>query len=519
MHLPVLSPEFSAAWDGLAEAAGIPMRALMESAGRAVATLVAARFAERMRQGVLVACGSGNNGGDGWVAARALHAVGVPVWVTSSDPPAGDLARAVCAVARHAGVREVGFDGPWPGVGLVVDAVLGSGARGAPRDSAQRLLGRIADLGVPVVAVDGPSGLDLSDGVQHGPVHAALTVSFGGYHRGHLLARDDVGDLVAVDIGLPPPPSDWPVFLCEAAAAALAPPFKAAVHKGERGRVVVVGGSDGLTGAARLTARAAFAAGAGFVHLIVPPSSVPLLSAAEPDLQIREQSFDQPLSRDTVELLSKADVLVIGPGLGRADDRATFVANLLQASGAGTPAVVDADGLAAFAGRAGALGAALRGRPALLTPHAGEYRGLFPGEASRLGTDPWGAAEAAARAIGVPILLKGVPTVLAAPRRPTLTVAAGNPGLGTGGSGDTLSGLIGTLLAQGLEPLAAGAAAAYAMGEAADAAARRTSARSMRPMDVIAAVPDVWRRWDLVRRAPPPPRPPVLHELPAPIRV
>src|ERR1043165_9974747 len=146
----------------------------------------------------------------------------------------------MASLAREAGVRVVEPDGPWPGVGLVVDALLGTGSRGEPRGPLAALLSRIADLEVPVVAVDGPSGLDLEFGVQRGPLHAALTVTFGGYRRGHLLARDDVGDLVVVDIGFPGPDPAWPVFLTEAGAAEQVEPFPADAHKGTRGRVVVV---------------------------------------------------------------------------------------------------------------------------------------------------------------------------------------------------------------------------------------------------------------------------------------
>src|SRR5438876_453301 len=136
LPLPVLTPAQAAAWDARAERCGVPAGTLMESAGRAVATLLAARFAERLRQGVLVACGPGNNGGDGWVVARALHSAGAPVWVAASGEPAGELPRAMAALAREAGVRSLQPDGPWPNVGLAVDALLGTGASGAPRGGA-----------------------------------------------------------------------------------------------------------------------------------------------------------------------------------------------------------------------------------------------------------------------------------------------------------------------------------------------------------------------------------------------
>ncbi|HEX6669603.1 MAG TPA: NAD(P)H-hydrate dehydratase, partial [Gemmatimonadales bacterium] len=179
--------------------------------------------------------------------------------------------------------------------------------------------------------------------------------------------------------------------------------------------------------------------------------------------------------------------------------------------------VLDADALVALQGAADELRALGEGRALVLTPHPGEFRALFPDLASQRELDPWGAAAAAAESAGAVVVLKGVPTVVAAPGRPALTLAAGNPGLATGGSGDVLSGIIGTAMSQELEPRIAAALGAQALGRAADAAVRRVSARSLRPMDVIAALTDLWREWDLLRRSPPAPRPPVLLELPRPL--
>jgi hydroxyethylthiazole kinase-like uncharacterized protein yjeF len=515
--IPVLSPDQSRQWDARAERAGTPARALMECAGRAVALLAADRFPEETARGVLVACGLGHNGGDGWVAARALHAAGVPVWVTSAGEAPGGLPQEVARLARESGVREIAPDGPWPVVGIVLDALLGTGARGPLRDPIAQLAARMADLAVPVVAVDGPTGLDLDDGVQHGPLRATLTVTFGGCRRGHLLARDEVGDLVVADIGFPPPDPAWPVLLTEGGAAARLAPFDAATNKWDRGRIAVLGGAEGLTGAARLAARAAFAAGAGVVHVIAPPGSIGVFREAEPDVLTSVQSFEEPLTDATNTLLERCDVLIVGPGLGRGDSRPALIAAAIAKAGS-AGLVIDADALTAFSGKTNALAKLLAGRSALLTPHAGEFRAIQPGDAAALGVDPWGAASRAAGNLGTALLLKGVPTVVAAPGEPPMTVAAGNPGLGSGGSGDTLSGIAAAFLAQGIEPRWAGALAAQALGDAGDFAARRVSARAMRPMDVIAALPDVWRRWERLRR-PASPRPPVLYELPAPIRV
>lgn len=513
--LPVLTPEQSAEWDRLAEGDGIAVATLMDAAGRGVASVLAARYATRLRQGVLIACGPGNNGGDGWVIARALHAAGVPIWVAplatgGQSPLAAEAAR----LARADGVREVAPDGPWPTVALLVDAILGTGARGAPRPPAAALIDRLNDLQLPVVAVDGPTGIDLLDGVSHHPVPAHLTVTFGGYRRGHLLSRDEMGDLVVIDIGLPPPSVDWPTLLTETSAAQSLQPFPSNAHKGTRGRVVVVGGDAGMTGAARIAARAAFAAGSGLVHVVAPAESVSILAAAEPDLQTTIQEFSLPLAA-AAALLDRADAVIVGPGLGREPSRSDFVLEILRRS---RRALVDADALVALSGRIDALRKLAEDRMIVLTPHAGEFRTLFPALATAAAVDPWGMAAAAAAESGCVVLLKGVPTVVGCPLRPPITIAAGNPGLATGGSGDCLSGLIGSLLGQGYPAEIAAPIGAEVLGQAADIAARRVGVRPLRPMDVIAALTDLWRSWELLRLSPPAPRPPVLHELPRPSR-
>jgi NAD(P)H-hydrate epimerase len=482
----------------------------MECAGRAVLAALAPRYAGRLGEGVLVAAGPGHNGGDGWVLARALHRLDVPVWVAGPAAAGAPLRERMAQLARAEGVREVAPDGPWPRVGLAVDALLGTGASGAPRPPIGMLLDRLLDLEVPVVAVDGPTGVDLLSGTVHGAPRADLTVTFGGLRRGHLLARDEVGDVLVVDIGHPPPEQDWPALVADRDAAEWLPRLRAADHKGTHGRVVVIGGDSGMSGALRLAARAAFAAGAGLVHAVAPADTVAALVQAEPDLQTLVHPFDQDPAPPLRELIARADAVVVGPGLGRAPGRREWIAAVVQGA---KSAVLDADALVAFQGAVEALRRLAEGRMVVLTPHPGEFRALFPDLASQRELDPWGAAAAAAERAGAVVLLKGVPTVVAAPGRPGLTVASGNPGLATGGSGDVLSGIIGTALARGLDPRTAAALGAHALGRAADGAARRVSARSLRPMDVVAALPDVWREWELLRRSPPPPRAPVLLEL------
>ncbi len=510
--IPVLSPEQSNLWDELAVGAGIERATLMESAGRAGAIVLAERFAHLLRNGVLVAAGPGNNGGDGWVMARALHRADIPVWVTSI-PCGSELCTRAAGLARAEGVREVAADGPWPNVGLGVDALLGTGASGAPRPAVSALLGRVLDLEIPILAIDGPTGIDLLTGVVHGPTRADLSVTFGGLRRGHLLARDEVGSLVVVDIGHPRPDPCWPTLVSAAQAAEWQRRLKPRDHKGDRGRVVIIGGAPGMSGALRMAARAAFAAGAGLVHAVAPPETVAALVQAEPDVQTLEQPFDRPPTPALIELVSKADALAIGPGLGREPGRRAFVTAVVEAA---SRAVIDADALIAFAGAESELRALAQARAVVLTPHPGEFRALFPSLASIRELDPWSAAASAAQASGTTLLLKGVPTVIASGTGPLFTVAAGNPGLATGGSGDVLTGLVSSSLAQGLEPMAAAAVGAQALGEAADLAARRTTARAARPMDVVNALADVWREWEMLQTARPVPRPPILLELARP---
>jgi ADP-dependent NAD(P)H-hydrate dehydratase / NAD(P)H-hydrate epimerase len=510
--IPVLSPEQSNAWDQLAAGAGIELSTLMESAGRAASVVLADRYAHLLRSGVLVAIGPGNNGGDGWVLARALHRLDVPVWVTSTGS-GSELRERMARLGRTEGVREVAPDGPWPTVAIAVDALLGTGAAGAPRSAIAALLDRLVDLEVPILAIDGPTGVDLLTGIVYRATRADVTVTFGGLRRGHLLARDEVGHLVVVDIGHPPPDPAWPIVVTDLQASEWLPRLRARDHKGNRGRVVVVGGAPGMTGAIRMAARAAFAAGAGLVHAVAPPETIAALIQAEPDLQTFAHPFERPPSSSLLELIGKADAVVVGPGLGRDSGRRSFIAGLLEAA---RTAVLDADGLVAFAGSVAELKALGSARPLVLTPHPGEFRTLFPALASVREMDPWAAAGSASDLAGATLLLKGVPSVIATRSGSLLTIVAGNPGLATGGSGDVLSGLIGTGLAQQLEPGIAAALGAQALGRAADLAARRYTARSLRPMDVVAALPDLWREWDALRLAGPVPRPPTLFELARP---
>ena len=501
--IPVLSATEAATWDSVARTQyRIPSRVLMEAAGRAVAQVIVREFPAVITRGVLVAAGAGNNGGDGWVVARALHAAGVPVWVSGVDPKTDD-AIDNRALARVDGVREIGRDEPWPAAAVAVDALLGTGAAGPARGDVLALAQRLVAYGATLVAVDGPTGLDLSSGEPRGPVRAALSVTFGGPRRGHLLAREWCGKIVVVDIGFPPAEPSWPILVTDAWAGARLPKLTPTMHKGDRGRVTVVGGSNGMTGAALHAARAALAAGAGLVKLVAGPETIQAARASLPDVLTLESALGPELEPAAAEALEWADALVVGPGLGRAPARAPFLQAVLARRP--LPTVIDADALALFVGPVE--------RPVVLTPHLGEFRAQFGDElADAAANDRWGAAAKAAQKVKGTVLLKGVPTVIADLRGPIHVVASGNPGLATGGSGDLLAGFIGAFLARGSAGPEAAALGAHVLGRAAEHGARQWTARSLRPADVLAALPDIWRAWASAK----PLGPPVLAELELP---
>ncbi|HXY19417.1 MAG TPA: NAD(P)H-hydrate dehydratase [Gemmatimonadales bacterium] len=491
--VPVLSSAEAEEWDRLSrEFAKIPSRVLMESAGRAVAAAVAREFTSRLPLGVLVACGTGNNGGDGYVAARALAAQGVSVTAATlpGDPSPDCLENKILATMHGVHVIEVGDE--WGGCGVAVDALLGTGARGAPRGPAAGAIERLMRLAAPVVAVDGPSGLDLSTGVVHAPcVRSSVTVTFGGLRRGHLLQRSVCGSVLVADIGFPPPDPSWPSMVTDGWLREVLPPFTAEMHKGDRGRVVIVGGSEGMAGAVIFAAKATARSGAGLVKIAAAEATVRAAQANNPDLMTVTTALEPPLQEPLLEALRWADVVVLGPGFGRGATRDRFARDVLGAARGAV--LVDADGLVAFRGAAAELATLLAGRHALLTPHRGEFAALFPDLAERTRHDPFGAAAEAASRVGVGVLLKGVPTVVASPGVPPLVSASGNPGLATGGTGDVLSGMAASWLARGAPPQIAGAAAAHVHGRAAENLAQHRSVRTLRPDDLLAVLSPLWR--------------------------
>ena len=519
--IPVLDAAQAASWDEHARvAAGIPSRVLMEAAGRSVAQVIARDYGTVLWRGVLIVAGHGNNGGDGWVAARALHALGVPVYAVDEDRSRSPDCEANRTLALSEGVVRLSPAEQWPPIGVAADAILGTGASGPPRGPIGELAGRLVECGAPIVAVDGPTGLDLTTGEAHGPVAAAVTVTFGGARRGHLLQRSWCGRIVVAEIGFPPPFPEWPVLVEDCWAGAMLPPFQADMHKGDRGRVLVIGGDHGMAGAAIHAATTALASGAGLAKIAAHEVTIQAAQELLPDALTVRTALGPEIEDELADAIEWADALVLGPGLGRGAARQALARAVLERSD--KPAVVDADALhtgfdTLMAGTA----------PRVLTPHPGEFRAAFPDLADQADSDRFGAAASAAQKLaaegpagpnanpGSVVLLKGVPTVVARAGAALRVVAAGNPALATGGSGDLLAGFIASFLAQGLAPVDAAALGAHVLGRAAEIASEGDAVRSTRPGDVTRALPRLW--GELAH--PPAVRPPFLIELEPPALV
>lgn len=462
----VVGASDAAAWDRATIERGVPSRALMQRAGAAAAGEIARRYAHRLSRGVAIFAGPGNNGGDAWVVARALAASGVDVRVQETGSARTDDARA----ERELAMRSIGTGPPTGAEEVVVDGVLGTGAKGAPRDAAADAVARITACratGASVVALDVPSGLDASTGDAELAVTADLTLTFGSLKRGHLTARGRCGRIVVLDIGLDPAAGASFAALVDVRwVRAHVPAIAADAHKGTRKRLAVVGGAMGMTGAAVLAGRAASRSGIGMVRLVVPAQSVPVVQMAAPELLASAWPETDAAVPDAISAWS--DVVVIGPGLGRSRETRDLVERVLR--GWGGPVLLDADALNVFERDAAALGAAIGGRAAVLTPHPAELARLLGTDVPDVLSRRFEIALEAARTMRATVLLKGVPTVISSPDGTTMISAAGTPALAAAGSGDVLAGIAATLLAQSDDPLAAASCAAWMHGRAAELA-------------------------------------------------
>jgi len=455
----LLTPQQMAEADRLTIAGGVPGNLLMEKAGRGVADMISRHW---LVQPVLALCGPGNNGGDGFVAARVLAERGWPVRVAllgSISALRGDAAE---SAASWPGAVEPLTPEALDGASLVLDGIFGAGLTRPVEGASRAVIEALAERRVPVVAIDVPSGVDGASGEVRGIApQAAATVTFFRKKPGHLLlpGRSHCGETILVQIGIPETvldrvapdtavndPSWW-------LAGFPRPSLES--HKYTRGHALVAGGGV-MIGAGRLAAKSALRTGAGLVTLAAPDAAFPIYATALTGVIVHPVAgLDdfQALLTD-----KRRNAVLIGPGAGVGSDTRERTLATLEAE---KRTVLDADALTSFAGDPGILFSAIRS-PCVMTPHEGEFARLF----ETGGSKPERARRAAQQS-GAVVVLKGADTVIAAPDGRVVINANAPPELATAGSGDVLAGIVLGLLAQGMEPFVAAAAAVWIHGDAA----------------------------------------------------
>ncbi len=467
---------------------GIPAALLMEHAGRAVAEVVLAKAAAAAR--VAVVCGSGNNGGDGFACARWLreHGRGVRVYLARGRPAAGGEAALHLELLEKLGGEVVPAAPEIAAADVVVDALLGTGVERA-------IAGGMAEVvawmnAAPLrVAVDVPSGLSVDTGRAAGAVvRADVTVTLAFPKVGILTwpGCELAGEVWIADIGIPRALGDGARIGWTHAGdmAPLVPRRGEGDHKGTNGHALVIAGSPGKTGAALLAAEACVRGGAGLTTLATDPACFQAVQG-----RVREV-MTAPLDVDEgalAALLGGKRAVVWGPGMPTTPEAGELLRRSLPRLG--VPAVLDADGLNHLAGDVAAARAATA--PLVLTPHPGEAARLLGRTTADVQADRLAAARAVAGATGAVVVLKGARTVVAAPDGRAALNASGNPGLGTGGTGDVLAGLLGALLAQGLAPWDAARLGVYLHGLAGDLAAAEVGPVGMSAGDLLPRIPRV----------------------------
>jgi len=493
--------------------AGVPSLTLMEAAGRGVADALVEDFGCQLSGGVLCLCGKGNNGGDGLVAARHLARRGIAVRVlllAREEDVRGDAASAL-GQARAAGIeiRAVAEEAAWteakPALdraGVILDALLGTGVRGPVRGHLAQVIHDLARATAPIVAVDVPSGIDADRVDVLGPVvRAKRTFTLCRPKLALVLgpAAAHAGSWRVIPIGIPDEvvaqersALEW---LDAEVVRALVPRRAHESHKGTHGHLLAVAGARGRSGAAVLLARAALRSGVGLVTVATPRACLPVVAAqqaeimTEPLSETRAGTIGRAASRAVLRLLADREALAIGPGLGTSVDTRACALDIL-AHGQ-RPTVVDADALNAVAasGKRGLERLGRAGSRLVLTPHPGEAGRLLGGSTDAVQRDRLGAARELARRSGATVALKGHRTIVASPDGRASINASGNPGLATAGTGDVLTGVVGALLARGLEPRDAARAAVFLHGAAGDRAAAEIGPDGMIASDVVDRLP------------------------------
>ncbi len=481
------------------EQLGIPGASLMELAGTGLADLVGGLVPTGT---VAIVCGKGNNGGDGFVAARVLRQRGREVRALMLAPPDelhGD------ARAMYERLPE-GLATPFSAEGLngasgIVDAILGTGFSGEPREPAAGAIGAInaaAANGAVVIACDVPSGVDASTGEAMGAaVRAAATATFHAAKPGLWIApgKWHAGQVAVVEIGIPAGgPGDPQIGLIHGSVLHGIPRRGRESTKFAAGNVVVCGGSVGLTGAPSMAAEAAMRAGAGYVTACVPRSlnlvfEARLLEVMTVPLDDEGGAMTAAAREEVLGRTARGGALVLGPGFGRTEGAAALARSV--ASAAEVPLLLDADGLNAHAGLLSAL--ATRSAPTVLTPHAGELARLLDTDSSAVGARRLHSAREAASAAKATVVLKGDDTLVVSPDGRVAVSPGGSPALATAGTGDVLSGTIGALLAKGMDPFEAASAGVFAHVSAGRLAASEIGPEGVIASDVIARLPAAMR--------------------------
>ncbi len=478
--------------DADAAAGGIDSIDLMEKAGAAVADAAAQLTAPGDR--IAVFCGPGNNGGDGFIAARILRKRGYDVAVsllTSQSALKGDAAE---AARRFGGPIAHAIEAAPGSAALVIDALFGAGLSRDIDGEARTLIDRLnrwsRDTGNPILAVDIPSGVDGDSGAVRGAaIEARASVTFFRLKPGHLLlpGRALCGPVSLADIGIPDS------ILADIAPKTFANrpelwrgalPFPGIEgHKYSRGHAMVLSGPEWSTGAARLAARGALRNGAGLVTLASPRSAHAINAAQLTAIMIAPCVGPDELVQGLAD--DRISAVVLGPGLGVTETASELVAAALRAKSPGRGLVLDADALTIHAGRTGLLAARIKASEmnVVITPHEGEFARLFDFAGSKLAR-----ARAAAENLGAIVALKGADTVVAHPDGRAAIACDAPPWLATAGSGDVLSGMIAGLLAQRMPPFEAACAAVWMHG-----AAARAFGPGLIAEDIPEALPGVWR--------------------------
>jgi NAD(P)H-hydrate epimerase len=487
---------------------GVPSLALMERAGEKVAQAILERFGRAAKKGVLVVAGKGNNGGDGFVVARLLKKKRIPCEVAllagkqelTADArhnleaylklkgkifpvASGDLARLSQRTRRN---------------GLIVDAIFGTGLKSDVRDIYAEAITLMNASGLPIVAVDIPSGLDGDRGTPLGvAIQAKLTVALGQAKLGEVIypGVDYVGDLVVADIGIDPRAVESVAprteILDRATVSRMVPRRESDTHKGDYGHVIVFAGSRGKTGAAILACRAAMRSGAGLVTLAAPRSLNPIFATAlievmtEPLRDNADEEMEPLSDHEWRRLLARKNALLFGPGIGVNDGSQTALRWLLH--DLDLPWVIDADGLNLLTRELGRLRHA-KTTP-ILTPHPGEMARLVGKESTAVNGDRVGIARAFAAEHRCHLVLKGARTVIATAEGEVFINPTGNPGMASGGMGDVLAGILAALLGQGFSAQDAMRLGIYLHGFVADRVAAAKGQIGLIATDVIDGLP------------------------------